>query len=228
MQTLSYRRNQDWYRVKYRLASTRTNQAYRQTNRAERERTYLLARKEIDALLRECWSMLEPLPLEPLLGRNKKVRSFISTTVLFSALDLKALIELELAGSAGEGRVLSLKGLKWSLRKGKEVSPLTIVKTILKEKDDPSVFLLLDLACFFHLAKDDAKAKEFADKAFAKVPADQRKQLRARAAKDPMLEGIPGIASGGKGEKQKAEPPRPWFSSVVGERAGRRPPRSGG
>ncbi len=211
VQTLPYRRNSDWYRVKYRLASTRANQAYRQRNQLRRRETYLLARRDIDELLRKCWAMLEPLPLEPLFGRNKELRAFLSGTVLFAAYDLKALIELELAGSAGEAEVLRLKSLKRSLRRKKLVSPLTIAETILREKDDPSVFLLLDLACFFHLADNDVRAKELVDRALAKTPADEREPLRSRIAKDPMLAGIPGVASGGRPGSKKAPPPRPWF-----------------
>jgi len=218
IETPPYRLNLDWYRVKYRLASTLTNRAFTTEERVARKLGYTRARKEIDGLLQACWSTLEPLPLEKLLGRNREVREFVADKALPSALDLKALIELGVSEEPGEDEGLSLKAVNRRLRQGKIVSPLTIVEAIVAEEEDPSASLMLDLACFFNQMQDEARAKRYATKALEKLPAADRERLRARAAADPMLKTIPGIGEEkrrcpwpkrGAGEADK--PSRPWF-----------------
>ena len=220
IETPPYRRNPDWYRVKYRLAATLTNRAFITSEPMPRKLGYTRAQKEIDELLWACWSTLEPLPLEGLRRGSREVREFVARSAVPAALDLKALIELGLNGEPGEDQNLTLKTVARRLKKGETVTPLTIVNAVVAEKEDPSAFLMLDLACFFNQIGDKKKARDYAAKAIEKLPAADRGRLRARAASDPMLMTIPGLArveekrrcqwpKRASGEAER--PPRPWF-----------------
>lgn len=211
-------KNPDWYRLKYRLASTLTNGAY--VNKSG----YADAEKEIDELLAACWPWLKPSPLDLLLKRDEDVREFVTKTVQYAALDLKALIALGLdEGRAGVNEGLGLPEVRRRLRRKEPITPLTIVEAVLQSKNDPTALLLLDIACFFQLSGDARRAKQLADEAFAKYPPSKEKQLRARAAEDPMLKTIPGIVSAKQPEEKRrcqwpkrdaGEPEKPvrtWF-----------------
>ena len=223
VQTPPYRRISDWYRITIPARLDALQPRLHATDPTVRKTGYGRAKVEIDELLRSCWSMLEPLPLEIFRRKDREVREFISKTVLVAALDLKALIEVGLDDFAGLDEGLSLTEVNRRLRKGKHVTPLTIVEAILRERENPSALLLLDLACFFHLSKNDARAGELAEKAYAAAPDDKRDLLRARAAEDPMLKGIPAISSAKpSGAKHRCQwpkrepeesqaPPRSWF-----------------
>lgn len=219
IKTPPHRRNPDWYKVQYRLASTLANRAFTQETPAARKDGFASAKREIDELLRACWSMLEPLPLERLFGKHRETRKFIADSVVPAGLDLKALIELGLNDfAAGEDEDFGLKTVVRRLRKGRSVSPLTIVEAIVAAKENPGPALLLDLACFFQLSKDEARAREYAAQAFEKVPAAERERLRARAADDPMLKTVPGVVvppgkrrcQWPKREEKAEKPPRSW------------------
>jgi hypothetical protein len=224
VETPPYRRNPDWYRAQYRLASTLSNQAFTKKDPSMRQAGFTDARLEVDKLLRACWSMLEPLPLERLMAKRRKTRKFIANTVVPAGLNLKAFLDLELGGgTAGKDEEFDLRTVIRRLRRGKSVSPLTIVEAVVAKKKEsgqklgPS--LLLDLACFFYLSKDEARAQECVKKAFEMVPAAERDRLRARAAADPTLKTIPGIVVTEKRRchwsKRESDgddkPPRPWF-----------------
>ena len=105
------------------------------------------------------------------------------------------------------------------MRRGVYVSPLTIVEEVLRNKKDPSPLLLLDIACFFKLSGDPTRADHYAREALARVSESKREAVRATAAKDPMLRGIPALEPKDKqrcqwpkrdAEKPEA-PPRSWF-----------------
>jgi len=220
VQTPPHRRNMDWYRVKYRFAVALSNRAFTQTDPVACKADYARAKNEVDELLQACWSTLDPLPLERLFGKDSELRDFVARIVRYAAVNLKASIEAGLDGFAGLDENRSFAEVNRRLRKGKTVPPLTIVQAVLKDKEDPGPYLLLDVACFFVVAGNTARAREYVDKALAVVPEDQRESLRSRAAKDPFLEKIPGIANAE--EKRRChwpkrdaaaseKPPRQWF-----------------
>ena len=193
MKTLPPNRNVDWYRVKYRLASTLTNEAF------VRKGDYAEAKQQIDELLTACWPILKPSPLELWLGRNQEVREFVTKTVQYAALNLKALIEMERDGErAGEKEVIGLRAVRRRLQKGLYVSPLTIVEEVLWNKRDKTDLLLLDIACFFQLSGDRERARHYACEALAMMPESEQEQLRAEAARDPMLKEIPELRTPGR------------------------------
>ncbi|HEY6730214.1 MAG TPA: hypothetical protein VI039_04230 [Solirubrobacterales bacterium] len=219
--TPPHRDNPDWYRVKYRLASTLTNDAH------VHKTSYEPAAKEIDELLQACWQqMLDLETTWPWQRKDKELRKFIVEGVEPAALDLKALIELGLQKSKpGEALGWDLATVRKQLREGKPVPPLTIIEALLKAKK-PGRSLLFDLACFFQLSGDSKRARQYADEAFATVPTAELARVRAQVAADPMLKVIPGVIAPtdqpAKGRscrwpwqeakaKEPAAPARPWI-----------------
>ena len=204
----------DWYRIKYRLASTLANKAF------EENGDYARAEAELDGLLEKCWPMLKPSPLDLLLKKDHDVREFVAGTVQYAALNVKALIELERDGRRmGENEAIGLRVVRRRLRKGVYVSPLTIVEEVLKNKKDKSHRLLIDIACFFNLGGDTRRANYYAKEALERAPESKREAVRAGAAADPMLKGIRALEPE---EKQRCQwpkrepekpttPPRSWF-----------------
>jgi len=214
--TPPHRTNPDWYRVKYRLASTLTNDAY------VNGKSYDPAAKAIDELLQACWQQM------PVRGRRRdadpELQSFAMDLVEPAALDLKALIELGRHDyQAGAAKGWDLPTVRKLLQEEKPVPPLTIVEAILCAKQ-LGRSLLFDLACFFQLAGDSGRARRYSNEAFATVPAADLARMRARVAADPMLSVIPGVAAPAvkpkKGKKAKkdrgkskqpAPSTRPWI-----------------
>lgn len=225
LKTLAPRKNTDWYRIKFRLASTLANDAVE--NPAVAATRFDEAGKEIDGLLKVCWTMFELLPLERMARRNRECMRFVRDVVVPAALVLKAIIDLgQRSFDPGSDEKLALSTVRKRLRRGKAMSPLTLMKAVIADREDPSALLLLDFACFYALSNrpgDRAVAERYKDEAFAKTPADKREWLRARAAKDPMLKRIPGIATPPQRAEQRRchwtkrppeepqKPPRPWF-----------------
>jgi hypothetical protein len=152
---------------------------------------------------------------------------FVREVVVPAALVLKAIIDLgQRSFDPGSDENLALSTVRKRLRRGKTMPPLTLMNAVIADKEDPSVSLLLDFACFYALSSrpgDRAVAERYKDEAFAKTSAEKREWLQARAAKDPMLKRIPGIATPEKqGEQRRChwikrppeepqKPPRPWF-----------------
>lgn len=179
--------NLDWYRVKYRLASTLANDAW--VNKTD----FAPASKEVESLLHACWRVLDPLPWKRLKRKNRETIRFVDETVVLAVLDLKALIDLGLDGfDPGEDERWGLRSVRRRLRAGKPVPPLTIVEAISASKKKHGPSLSFDLACFFHLSGNDERAAEFVKQGFDAVPAEKMKRYRERVAADPMLRSIPG------------------------------------
>lgn len=215
--TPPHRENLDWYRVKYRLASTLVNDAY------VRKSSFKPAAKEVDGLLGQTWEMLAP---DRSLKRWKRarLRQFLRETVEPAAFSLKASADLGVNGlKPGAAEGLDLDTVRKRLQAGDFVPPQTIVDAILESEKEPRAPLLFDLACFFHLAGDDEKALRYAEAAFRDLPEAARARTRARAAADPMLGAIPGLSTevGGKArrcrlipwskpEKEPERAARPW------------------
>ena len=214
IKTPSPGKNPDWYRIKYRLASTLANKAY------DKGCDYAEAERELDELLEKCWPMLKPSPLDLLLKKDHAVREFVAGTVQYAALNVKALIELERDGRRmGENEAIGLRAVRRRLRKGVHVPPLTIVEEVLRNKKNKSHLLLLDIACFFNLGGDKRRANYYAKEALDRAPESRREAVRAAAAEDPMLRGLSALepkdkprCQWSKREPEKAKtPPRSWF-----------------
>lgn len=216
--TPPYRDNPDWYRVKYRLASTLTNDAY------VHKTGYEPAAKEIDELLQACWR--QTLASGTTWRRRRKdeeMQKFLTDGVEPAALDLKALIELgRQKYKAGEALGWDLATVRKQLRDKNPVPPLTIVEALLKARK-PGRSLLFDLACFFQLSGDSKRARQYADEAFATVPAADLGRVRARVAADPMLSVIPGVIVPAKKPAKSRSCRWPWQEAKAEEPAAARP-----
>ncbi|HET9591633.1 MAG TPA: hypothetical protein VFP17_01850, partial [Solirubrobacterales bacterium] len=195
LRTQRHRRNPDWYRVKFRLASTLANDAYKN------HRSFKRAGKEIDELLDACWWALEPWPWERLSKSNRKLRKFVATAAEPSALDLKALIDLCLHDrEQGEPRHEDLKTVRRRLQREEAVSPRTVIDALIADKKEPKSSFLFDVACFFQIAGESALARDYARRAWRGVPADEVKRTERRVAADPMLREIPDVRAEALGE----------------------------
>lgn len=188
LRTQRHRRNPDWYRVKFRLASTLANHAYKD------KRSFKRAGKEIDELLDACWWALEPWPWERLSKTNRKLRKFVSKVAEPAALALKALIDLCLNDrEQGEARHEDLKKVSCRLKREEAVSPRTVIDALVADRKDPKWNFLFDVACFFQIAGETGLASDYARRAWRAVPAGQVKRTERRVAADPMLSEIPDV-----------------------------------
>lgn len=185
LRTPRHRRDPDWYRVEYRLASTLANDAY------VSETSFESAAKEVDKLLEACWYVLEPWPWERLSERNRALRRFVSKKVEPAAINLKALISLGLADfEPGEALHLNLEEIRSLLQRGENVPPLTIVEALIIDRRKPGPLFCFDLACFFQLADMRRRALEWVEAAWDVVPASELPWYQTQVATDPMLESI--------------------------------------
>lgn len=212
------RKNTDWYRVQYRLASTLLNDAY--VNKSSFDPTAT----ETDELLKVIWKMLAP-GWGVRWAREAPLRRFLRRTAEPATLSLKAIADLGLrAFNPGDAEGLALNAVRRRLRAGETVSPQAIVDALIWENEEPRRSLCFDLACFFMLSGDNLRARRYAKEGLSKVPPDEQARMRARLAADPMLGAIPGLeltpeapSDAGcwgflKGKPEQAdEPPiRPW------------------
>jgi tetratricopeptide (TPR) repeat protein len=188
LRTVRHRRNPDWYRVMFRLASTLANDSYKNG------RSFQRAGKVIDELLDACWWALDPWPWERLSKSNRKLRRFASRVAEPAALDLKALIDLCLNGRRqGMIRHEDLKTVRRHLQRKETVSPRTIVDALIADKKEPESNFLFDIACFFQIAGEHRLAREYAGRAWRLVPPEKVKRTAERVAADPMLSEIPDV-----------------------------------
>jgi hypothetical protein len=192
IKTPAHQWNVDWYRVKYSLVATLSNDGY--VRRSEKE-SFVPASEEIESLLRACWQVLDPLPWKKLRRRNRETIEFIDKTVAPAALSQKALIDLALRNfEPGEDEGIDFASVRRRVRRGKPPTPSTIIEAIMASRKKRSASLSFDLACFFQLSGDSARAAKLVKEGFAAVPANQQERMRERVAADPMLRTIPGVA----------------------------------
>jgi tetratricopeptide (TPR) repeat protein len=188
LRTPGHRRNPDWYRVKFRLASTLANEAY------VHETSFDPAAKEIDELLDACWWAREPWPWERLSKSNRALREFVSPIAEPAALDLKALICLGQNGfDQGKPRHQDLGAIRSQLQRGEPVAPRAIIDALIADRKHPRATFFFDIACFFQLAGKTDLARDYARKAWRGVPPSEVKRYERRVADDPMLREIPDV-----------------------------------
>jgi tetratricopeptide (TPR) repeat protein len=200
LRTPPHRKDPDWYRVKYRLASTMANDAY------ENETSFRSAAEEIDVLLDACWHALEPWPWKRLSKRNRALRAFVGEKVEPAAINLKALIYLGLEGfEVGKPLHLNLHRVRCKLKRDEPVPPLTIVEALIadrkKNQKKPGPLFCFDLACFFKLGRMESRALEWIEAAWAAVPTSELAWYRAQVAADPMLCVLPDLSGATDAER---------------------------
>jgi tetratricopeptide (TPR) repeat protein len=197
LRTRRPRRNPDWYKVKFRLASTLANDAYANA------KSFEPAAKQIDELLQACWWALEPWPWERLSKRNRVLRKFVARVAEPASIDLKALIDLCLNGRRqGDSSHEDLAKVRRRLQREEPVSPRSIVDALIAAKElaaerepevRPSPSFLFDIACFFQIAGEAGLARTYARRAWQAVPADKVERFEQRVQADPMLSEIPDV-----------------------------------
>lgn len=181
------RKNTDWYRVQYRLASNLVNDAYVSKGSFE------AGAAETDALLKVIWRMLAP-GWGVSWAKDAPLRRFLRQTAEPATLSLKAIADLGLRDfNPGDAQGLDLNSVRRMLRADETVSPQAIVDALMREKRERKPSLCFDFACFFMLSGDNERAREYAEEGLRKVPPDRQARLRARIAADPMLGAIPGL-----------------------------------